>query len=340
MDYTMKNTYPAEWEPQAATWLSWPHNPQNWNKRRPEIENFYDKLIAWITQFQPVCLLVPPERSVPESIRQSWSQEKHPVVIHQIPTNDIWIRDYGPFFLKGSDGLLQVKFEFNAWGAKYPPWDHDNQVPQKTSRILEQMLLSFSPILEGGAMEFNGMGVGMTTEDCLIGENRNPAEQLPQLISLLRKVFGLDDLIVLPRGLIGDHTDGHIDNLARFVGPTRIVMCSTDDHNSPNYPIFADAKKRLLAWMKKRPESTWKLDELPLPPQRLYGDEILPASYMNFIFVNGGILVPTYESPNDAIALEYFRSIYPDRIIEGMDCRGVIEEGGSLHCMSKQQPLA
>jgi len=334
----MNNTYPAEWEAQAATWLAWPHNPQNWNKRRTEIEAFYGTLIAWIAQFQPVCLLIPPERTVPESISCTWTDFKYPVYIHQIPTNDIWIRDYGPFFLQGTEGKLQVKFEFNAWGAKFPPWDRDNQVPQHTSRLLNQMLLSFSPVLEGGAMEFNGNGIGMTTEDCLIGDNRNPASQLPQIVTLIRKVFGLEELIILPRGLFGDHTDGHIDNLARFVGPTRIVMCSISDTASPNYPIFADTKQRLLAWMRTRPETTWQLDELPLPPQRLSGEEVLPASYMNFIYVNGGVLVPTYDSPNDQIALAYFQSIYPDRVIEGMDCRGVIEEGGSLHCMSKQQP--
>lgn len=334
----MKSRYPAEWEPQAATWLSWPHNQLNWGKRKAEIEDFYRRLIQWITQFQPVNLLIPPERTIPESYLLGWKSSKHPVIPHSIQTNDIWIRDYGPFFMEGPNGDFQIKFEFNAWGGKFPPWDHDNQVPQRTARILGHMLLSFTPILEGGAMEFNGTGIGMTTLDCLIGPTRNPPDQLDKITTMLRQVFHLDDLIILPQGLVGDHTDGHIDNLARFVGPTRIVMCKTDDPNSPNAPIFAQAKAQLQKWMAERPETTWQLDELSLPPQREYNGEILPASYMNFIFVNKGILVPTYDSPNDQIALDYFKSVFPDYTVEGFNCRGVIEEGGSLHCLSKQQP--
>jgi len=186
-------------------------------------------------------------------------------------------------------------------------------------------------------MEFDGQGIGMTTLDCLIGTNRNSEDQLEKIDSLIRQVFALDDLIVLPRGLEGDHTDGHIDNVARFLGNDRIVMCSESDPNSPNFEVLFSAKKILKTWAAKQPKH-WIIDELPLPPQRVRGDEILPASYMNFIFVNGGILVPTYDSPNDQVALDFFKRIYPDRIVEGMNCQCVIEEGGSLHCMSKQQP--
>lgn len=334
----MISRYPAEWEPQVATWLSWPHNQLNWGRRKTQIEEFYCKLIAWITRFQPVALLVPPERKLPESLLLAWKESRFPVIIHSIPTNDIWIRDYGPFFMEGGNGDYQVKFEFNAWGGKYPPWDRDNEVPQRTARLLGHMLHSYAPILEGGAMEFNGAGIGMTTRDCLVGATRNSVEQLLRIESLLREVFHLEDLLVLPQGLVGDHTDGHIDNLARFVGPQRIVMCSCDDPQSPNYPILQEAKGLLRSWMQSRSEPDWTLDFLPLPPQRQLGDEILPASFMNFIYVNGGLLVPTYDCPEDQIALDYFRSVYPDRVVEGMDCRTVIEEGGSLHCMSKQQP--
>lgn len=334
----MKARYPAEWEPQSATWLSWPHNQLNWGNRKQEIEEFYSQLIGWITRFQPVALLVPPERRLPESLMLSWKENKFPVLVHSIPTNDIWIRDYGPFFMENGAVGYQVKFEFNAWGAKFPPWDRDNEVPQRTARLLGQMLHSYAPILEGGAMEFNGNGVAMTTQDCLIGVSRNPPEQLGRIESLLKEVFHLEDLLVLPQGLVGDHTDGHIDNLARFVEPHRIVMCACEDSNSPNFPILAEAKKKITRWMQSRPEQDWVLDTLPLPPQRRYGEEILPASYMNFIYVNGAILVPVYDCPEDEVALDYFRKLYPTRVVEGMNCRVVIEEGGSLHCMSKQQP--
>lgn len=335
----MKIRYPAEWETQASTWLSWPHNPQNWQNRRDEVEEFYGQLIGWITRFQPVNLLVSPERMVPDLFLKEWQKSMYPVFLHSVPNNDIWIRDYGPFFLQGAEGGFQVQFRFNAWGAKFPPWDDDARVPQHTARILSHRLLSFAPILEGGAMEFNGAGIGMTTLDCLVGPERNASEQLPQILNLLRQVFGLEDLIILPQGLHGDHTDGHIDNVARFVGPRRIVMAKECNPQSPNYPVLEAIRHQLHSWMRAQPEKDWILDELQLPEQRQVGDEILPASYMNFIYANGAVLVPLYGSSQDQVALDYFQSVYPDRVVEGMDCRFIIAEGGSLHCMSKQQPL-
>ncbi len=334
----MTARYPAEWEPQAATWLSWPHNPLTWGGRKREIEAFYGRLIGWITRFQPVALLVPPGCRLPESLLLAWKKNPHPVRLHPIPTDDIWIRDYGPFFMADGAAGCQVKFEFNAWGGKFPPWDHDNAVPRHTARLLGQTLHAHPPILEGGAMEFNGCGMGMTTRDCLVGPARNPRDQLPALAALLKEVFHLDDLLILPRGLVGDHTDGHIDNLARFVGPRRIVICACPDASSPNAPVLAEAKNRILEWMKARPEPDWTLDTLPLPPQRRLGTEVLPASHLNFIFVNGGVLVPLYDAPSDQAALDYFRGVFPHHVVDGMDCRLVIEEGGSLHCLSKQQP--
>lgn len=336
----MKIRYPAEWEAQASTWLAWPHNPQNWAQRREEVEAFYGKLIAWITQYQPVNLLAPPNRQIPEQYLTQWKHGKHPVFLHSVSNNDIWIRDYGPFFLNGAEGQFQVQFRFNAWGAKFPPWDDDARVPQHTSRILNQRLLSFAPVLEGGAMEFNGAGIAMTTLDCLVGPARNHSEQLPQIINLIRQVFGLEDLIVLPQGLYGDHTDGHIDNVARFVGPHRIVMAQCNDPHSPNYETLNIVRQQLLSWMRSQPEKDWILDELPLPEQRHVGTEILPASYMNFIYVNDALLVPLYGGPEDKIALDYFKQVYPKRKVEGFDCQFIIAEGGSLHCLSKQQPLA
>ncbi|NLB63633.1 MAG: agmatine deiminase family protein [Fibrobacter sp.] len=335
----MKNwRYPAEWEAQAATWLAWPHNPLNWSHRIAEIEAFYHNLILQITEFQPVCLLVPPERRVSKSFILDWKKQKFPVIIYQIPTDDIWIRDYGPFFMTNGTKVHCIKFEFNAWGQKFPPWKRDNQVPQHLARTLGLDLTSFKPILEGGAVEFNGDGVGMTTLDCLVGEQRNPENNLEALIRLIKQAFNLGELLILPRGLIGDHTDGHIDNLARFVSSRHIVVNDTSDQNSPNYEILQEAQHILRTWIDAQPE-TWQLSTLPLPPQRILGDEILPASYMNFIFVNDAMLIPQYNCSSDQIALDFYQKAYPQRKIVGVDCTLVIEEGGGLHCLSKQQPL-
>jgi len=283
--------YPAEWEKQAATWLALPINEQNWASRRERIDAFYSKLISTISRFQSVKVL--------DDLK--------------ISHDDIWIRDYGPFFVE-CDGKLEIaSYEFNAWGEKFPPWDLDNAVPEKIAELMKIPIKKYPWILEGGAMEFNGDGLCLTTAPCL----RNSEECLNDLQNSL----GITSLKILPKGLDGDHTDGHIDNLARFVAKNHVVMAVG----------FEQEKKEIETWLSEHYEGA-KVDVLNLPP-------CLPASYMNFIFVNGGLLVPIYNCENDFAALEYFKKIFPDREIIGMDCSTPIEEGGSLHCLSKQEPV-
>jgi len=285
--------YPAEWETQAATWLALPINEQNWASRREQIDAFYSNLIDTISRFQPVKIL--------DSL--------------QIPHNDIWIRDYGPFFMEH----CVVGYEFNAWGEKFPPWDLDSSVPKKIAELMNVDFKKYPWILEGGAVEFNGDGLCMTTAPCLFGKKRN--RECPELLEDIKKSFGLKSLEILPRGLDGDHTDGHIDNLARFIAKNHVVMAAG----------FEQEKLEIEAWLCEHYESA-KVDVLALPP-------CLPASYMNFIFVNGGLLVPVYNCREDAAALEYFRNAFPDREVVGVDCTTPIEEGGSLHCLSKQEAI-
>jgi len=291
--------YPAEWEKQAATWLALPVNEQNWAPRRERIDAFYSKLIDTISRFQPVKILDN----------------------FQIPHNDIWIRDYGPFFVECGGKLNAVSYEFNAWGEKFPPWDLDNAVPEKMAKFMNIPLKKESWILEGGAMEFNGEGLCLTTAPCLCGKKRNPAVQEKDLLKDLQNSLGIKSLKILPKGLDGDHTDGHIDNLARFVAKNRVVMAAG----------FEREKREIETWLGEHYEGA-KVDTLPLPP-------LVPASYMNFVFVNGGLLVPLYNCGADSLALEYFKGIFPDREVIGMDCSAPIEEGGSLHCLSKQEPF-
>ena len=285
--------YPAEWERQAATWLALPINEQNWASRRERIDAFYSKLIDNVSRFQQVKIL--------DDLR--------------IPHNDIWIRDYGPFFMKHSI----VGYEFNAWGEKFPPWDLDKSVPEKVAELMKVPLKKYPWILEGGAVEFNGDGLCMTTAPCIFGEKRNPEKR--ELIEDIKESFGLKSLKILPKGLDGDHTDGHIDNLARFVAKNHVVMAQG----------FEQERAEIEAWLCEHYEGA-KVDTLSLPP-------CLPASYMNFIFVNGGLLVPVYNCETDRAALEYFSGMFPDREVMGMDCTAPIEEGGSLHCLSKQEPV-
>ena len=334
-----KVRYPAEWEKQSATWLAFPHNKTNWyGERGINIRKFYVELICNITEFQPVNLLLPSKSFLTDEEKAALANRPFSVNFIVIKTNDIWIRDYGPFFMKLGDKKVITETQFNAWGAKFPPWGLDNAIPQKIAAKTGLPLNESVPyIFEGGAIEVNGDGLGITTEDCLVGKNRNNERDLKKVVKALCKAFGLKDMLVLPHGLHGDHTDGHIDNVARFVAKDRVVMCMTDNKRSPNYAILTEAKQFIENWLKEHYE-TAKVDTLPLPPQRVLDDgQILPASYMNYIYVNGGLIFPKYKSPNDAKAKKYFESVYPDRKVIGIDCRTVIEEGGSLHCMSKHE---
>lgn len=327
--------YPAEWENQQRIWLSWPHNRENW-AHRPAIVDFYVELVGIIRRFQTAALLVPSEivPTLPAALRR---EAAYPLELFEISTDDIWIRDYGPLFVEKDDQLHAVSFGFNAWGEKFPPWDTDNQVPARIADALGISHVAESLIFEGGAIEINGYGAGMTTRDCLVGPNRNPDTDLPEIETAIKEALGLSSLLVLPGGLAGDHTDGHIDNVARFVAPDRIVLAREDDPSSPNHEMLRDAHLRISAWRPGGMPLT--IRTLPLPFQRTLGDEILPASYMNFIYVNGGLIVPLYRSVHDDEALSYFKQAYPDRTVIGIDCTLVIEEGGSLHCLSKQEPM-
>jgi agmatine deiminase len=331
----LKTRYPAEWETHRRTWLAWPHNAENW-AHRPAIRDFYISLLKLIRKFEPSALLVPGEMisTVKDSLK---STGNHPLEIFDIETDDIWIRDYGPLFVEKDGAPHVVSFEFNAWGKKFPPWEADNQVPGRIAKALGISISSHTPIFEGGAIEINGEGAGITTLDCLIGLNRNAANDRETVEAELKAALGLHSLMVLGRGLNGDHTDGHIDNVARFVAADHIVVAREDDPSSPNHRILSDAKERLAVWHPNGRPLT--ISTLPLPPQRTVEQETLPASYMNFIFVNGGLIVPTYRSPDDEEALAFFRKVFLTREVIGIDCTLVIEEGGSLHCLSKQEPL-
>jgi len=334
-----KVRYPAEWEEQAATWLAFPHNKKNWYGERGEnIRKFYINLIQTISEFQPVNVLVPSKNFLTIEEKFALADRPFPVSIIFLKTNDIWIRDYGPFFLKKGNKTVISETQFNAWGAKFPPWKLDNAIPSTIAEAFGYKLDNSVPyIFEGGAIEVNGDGLGITTLDCLIGKNRNADEDLPKVVKALCKTFGLKDMLVLPHGLHGDHTDGHIDNVARFVAKDRVVMCWAEG-KSPNAPILAEAKFLLENWLKMHYGTAAKVDTLPLPPQRVLEDgQILPASYMNYIHANGALIFPKYKSPKDTIAQKYYESVFPKLKVIGIDCRTVIEEGGSLHCMSKHE---
>ena len=327
----------AEWETQVATWLAFPHNKKNWNGKQAEkVKAFYYKLILTITKFQKACILVPKDFQLPELIQKKLAKNKFPAHFIKMQTDDIWIRDYGPFFNTKNNKTTLVKTKFNAWGEKFPPYNNDSKVPERIAKLLKTDCKEIPYIFEGGALEFNDDGLALTTLPCLTGKNRNSVPESKKLLNALKKELGLKDFLVLPNGLIGDHTDGHIDNIARFVAKDHIVVAYTKNKKDANYKGLHKNYTLIKAWLKRFYKKA-KIDILELPEQKQKGTEILPASYLNFIFVNGALIYPKYDKILDKQVQAFFEKIFPERKIIGIDAKVVIEEGGSLHCLTKHQ---
>lgn len=337
---------PPEWAPQQAVWLSWPvDDPRHWGgAKRDLIWAKFAEIAAAITRF--------------ETVRINAPAADHPAILHACnrskavperielfdhPHNDVWCRDHGPIFVKNPDNgeLAVTDWEFNAWGGKFPPWDLDNGIPSRIADSLGIPRFRAGMILEGGAIEVNGAGQLLTTESVLLNSNRNPQLNRGQIEQRLRDFLGVTDILWLGQGIEGDDTDGHIDDLARFVDASTIIACSEFDTRSPNHPPLSDNLGRLRGFRDHR-NRPFEIVEIPLPsPCEVPGWRlpVLPASYVNFLIVNGGVLVPTFrQGRGDDVALGMIRELFPQREIVGIDCLDLVEEGGTLHCISQQQP--
>jgi agmatine deiminase len=259
------------------------------------------------------------------------------------PHNDVWCRDHGPIFVKHHEtGEVAVTdWEFNAWGGKFPPWDLDDAIPSRIATSLGMRRFNSGMILEGGAIEVNGRGQLLTTEAVLLNPNRNPQLDRATIEQKLREGLGVTDILWLKQGIVGDDTDGHIDDLARFIDETTILACVESSSQSANRAVLDDNLARLRSFHGPN-ERSFEVIEIPLPEAceipgwRL---PVLPASYVNFLIVNGGVLVPTFrQRKNDDRALGMIRELFPGREVTGIDCLELVEEGGTLHCISQQQP--
>jgi agmatine deiminase len=338
-------SFPAEWHRHSGTWISWP---------RPEGISFPDRyqecidnvveVIRAISRFEVVHLNVP-NRDYEEIVRARLAYRKlnpRRLRFHHIRSNECWTRDHGPAFVlrqrRGRTQAAIVDWGYNAWGGKYPPFDADDAVPTRIGAELGLPVFSPGIVMEGGAVDFNGAGTVMTTTSCLLNKNRNPTLTKAELERYLKDYYGQQHVIWLGDGIAGDDTDGHIDDLARFVDARTIVIGIEDDPDDENYEVLQDTRRR-LAKRRDQDGRPFEIVELPMPRPVLYQKQRLPATYMNFYFVNGALLVPVFgQKHRDERALEILSRLLPKRTVVGVDCRALIWGLGAIHCLTQQQP--
>lgn len=337
---------PPEWAPQQAVWLSWPvDDPRHWGgAKRDLMWAKFAEIAAAVSRHEIVRINAPgcDHAAISAACNRAKAVPER-VELFDHPHNDVWCRDHGPIFVKSREtGEVAVtNWGFNAWGGKFPPWDLDDAIPERIAAVLGMRIFNGGMILEGGAVEVNGAGQLLTTEAVLLNPNRNPHLSRAEIEQHLRDGLGVSEILWLKQGIEGDDTDGHIDDLARFTDERTILACVEKHAASSNQKILDGNLARLRSFHSSggRP---FEVVEIPLPEAcevpgwRL---PVLPASYVNFLIVNGGVLVPTFrQGRNDDRALGMIRELFPDRKITGIDCLDLVEEGGTLHCISQQQP--
>jgi len=331
---------PAEWEPQDAILLAWPHADSDWQPILSEITDLYVELISRITSFQAVIIVAPEPQDVIERLACA-GIDLNKTRIERILTNDTWTRDYGPITILRNDKPVLLDFGFNGWGLKFPA-DRDNQV---TSQLHANGVFGTTKreipwlILEGGSIESDGQGTLLTTSECLLNKNRNPHLDKNMIETCLQQQLGAKHILWLVHGyLAGDDTDSHIDTLARLGPNDTILYVRCDDPKDEHFSTLQRMEQQLQQ-LRTLDGTTYRL--IPLPwPQPCFDDEghRLPATYANYLVINGAVLVPAYQDPADKPAQQAIAEAYPDREIIGIDCRPIIWQHGSLHCITMQIP--
>jgi len=326
---------PAEWAPHAATWTSWPSGDELWFGHLEGVRREFADLVRTVARFEPVRVLVrdaEAERDASDRLAGVGG-----VTFHRVPLDDVWFRDNGPLFVTRGRDLSFVNWRFNSWGGKFE-WQNDDRAPEAVAAFLQVAHWDVDVVMEGGSLELNGEGVALTTRQCLLSPERNPDLTEERIEGLLRDYLGITKLLWLDAGLEGDHTDGHIDTITRFTDARTIVTSVEPNPADANHATMRDNLERLRSFTDARGEP-FRIVELPLPANRLEGEEgRLPPTYANFYIGNGFVVVPQYDDPNDARALEVLRPLFPDREVIGLSSRRIIEGGGSFHCVTQQQP--
>jgi agmatine deiminase len=335
---------PAEWEPHAATWLTWPR-PEgiSFPDKYETVPPVYAELIRHLAAVEEVNINVW-NAEMEAWVREILTKLKTPlerVRFRHFPAYEPWCRDHGPIFLvrerEGRRERAVVDWAYNAWGGKYPPFDLDDAIPEHVARLRDLPLFSPGLVLEGGSIEVNGLGSLLTTESCLLNPNRNPGLSQAQIEQSLRDFLGVRQVWWLGEGIVGDDTDGHIDDLARFVNSATLLAAVERDPQDENYEIL-QANLRRLRELRDPEGRPLRVVELPMPGRIEYKGQRLPASYANFYIANGLVLVPTFRHPADVTALQILQQQFPDRRVVGLDSTDLIWGLGSFHCITQQEP--
>ena len=343
--YPSKNNYvfPPEWEKHEATWLSWPHKEASWPGKMETIFEPYCQFIAILSLSEKVRINVRDEEMKSFALLhiQKTKADISKIEFFFHPTNDAWCRDHGPAFLvnrKAEQKKVIVDWDFNAWGGKYPPFDLDDVVPTHIANHFKLPVYYPNIIMEGGSVEFNGAGTLLTSKSCLLNTNRNPHLNQEEIESYLKNYYGVQQILWVSDGIVGDDTDGHIDDTVRFVNANTVLTVIEEDVDDENYHLLQTNLKELKA-MRLINGEPLNIITLPMPVAVAYDDVRLPASYANFYISNNHVIVPTYRCAKDEIALKIIAACFPERETIGIDSTDIIWGLGSFHCLSQQEPL-
>jgi agmatine deiminase len=334
--------FPAEFAKHDAVWLSWPHKEESWPGKIASIYPSYCAFVKTVALTERVNINVATDKMRQGAVKmlELAGVDMSKVQFYLHPTNDAWCRDHGPSFLISNNAEYPkaiVDWNINAWGGKYPPFDLDDVIP---TRIAEQLNLPvFYPdiIMEGGSVDFNGAGTVITSTCCLLNENRNPHLQQAQIEQYLGDYYGIEQVLWVSEGIVGDDTDGHIDDTVRFVNEDTVLTVVESNVLSENFDLLQKNLKELKA-MRLADGKQLNIVELPMPADVIYEGQLLPASYANFYISNGHIIVPTYQCAQDDKAMQIIQSCFPTREVVGIDSTDIIWGLGSFHCLSQQEP--
>ncbi|MGE0352985.1 MAG: agmatine/peptidylarginine deiminase [Gemmatimonadales bacterium] len=334
---------PPEWARHRGTWLSWPHKQESWPGNFAPVPGIFVEIVRRLVPEEEVHINVRDaemEAEVRDRLREDGVTSAR-VVMHHNPTNDAWCRDHGPIFVQRTvEGRREeaiIDWGYNAWGNKYPPYDLDDVVPTRIAR--EYGLPVYHPgiVMEGGSLDVNGRGTLLTTESCLLNPNRNPELSRMDIEACLRHYLGVRHILWLGDGIVGDDTDGHVDDLTRFVDAATLVTAVEEDPGDDNHAPLAANLARLRE-MRDQDGEPFRIVTLPMPEPVFFDGQRLPASYANFYIANGVVLLPTYRSPRDEAARHILQELFPGRRVIGIDCTDLVWGLGAIHCVTQQWP--